>query len=88
MVDEEKVPILGLPSCRELDLVPMLIKQQLNAIVGDTEKTNLPPDFQAYHDVFTGIGYLPFEDEIKLKGNYVSVVRPSRRLPTSDFGIQ
>jgi hypothetical protein len=82
VIAEEKVPILGLPSCRELGLVQTSASQQLDAI-GDSNRVEsiLPSEFKKYRNVFTGIGKLPVEHHIKLKDNYVSVVRPPRRVP-------
>ena len=76
VIDEEKVTILGLPSCRELGLVQTSASQQLDAI-GDSIKVEyaLPSEFKKYRNVFTGIGKLPVEHHIKLKDNYVSVIR-------------
>jgi hypothetical protein len=82
VIEEEKVPILGLPSCRELGLVQTSASQQVDTL-GDSSRaeSTLPSEFKKYQNVFTGIGKLPVEHQIKLKEDYVSVVRPPRRVP-------
>ncbi len=76
------MPILGLPSCRELGLVQTHARPQVDAIEdGVRVKSTLPSEFKMYQNVFTGIGKLPAEHNIKLKENYVPVVCPPRRVP-------
>jgi hypothetical protein len=68
VIDEEKVPILGLPSCRELGLVQTPTFQQVDAMGdGVVVESTLSSEFKMYQNVFTGIGKLPLEHNIKLK---------------------
>ena len=53
VIDEEKVTILGLPSCRELGLVQTSARQQVDAI-GDSNRVEsiLPSEFKKYRNMF------------------------------------
>lgn len=79
MIKEEKVPILGLPSCCELGLLHVTQKQ-VNELFVYSSSPSFPSAFQENKGVFFGIAKLPIEYEIKLKDNYVPVVRPPRRI--------
>jgi len=61
VVDEPGQPaVLGLPSCKELDLV-----RRVHAI-SDTTAGELPTVVKKHQDVFEGLGKLQREHEIKL----------------------
>lgn len=66
--DEDKVPILGLPSCREIFLVKTPAKKRVDAL-GDSVsvESTLPSEFPIDQSMFTGVGQLPVEHSIKLK---------------------
>ncbi len=79
VVDEPgQPPILGLPSCTKLNLI-----RRIDA-VQSTTTTQLPPIVAEFMDVFTGLGKLPTEHDIRLLtgANQVdAVVCAASRLP-------
>ena len=79
VVDEPGQPaIFGLPSCEQLNLI-----RRIDA-VESTPTTQLPPIVMEFMDVFTGLGKLPTEYDIRLRtgANRVDpVVCAASRLP-------
>lgn len=79
VVDEPgQPPILGLPTCQRMQLI-----QRVHSITQDPLK-DVPPIVSEFRDIFTGIGKLPVEHDIRLAtgANYVDpVVCAASRLP-------
>lgn len=84
VVDEPgQPPLLGLPACEELNLI-----NRVDAIasVPPRQDQDVHPIIREFQDVFTGLGKLPIEYDIRLATgtNYIDpVVCPAARLPLS-----
>ena len=86
IIKEDEVPILGLPTCKEMNLIQRVDQmEQVNQITPSVSSSanplNLPSGFECYSDVFRGLGKLPTQHEIRLKNEVTPVIRPARRIP-------
>ena len=73
-------PLLGLESCLDLELITLNTKvEQIGLRVDEVqEKFTLLDEFQ---DVFTGLGCVEGEYDIKLKANSHPTIQPQRNVP-------
>jgi hypothetical protein len=84
VADEVDVPVLGLPSCKVLNVVKLIhsLKKTWNykvhLLFSKTPVTNLVAKNESELKI---IGKLPVEHRIQIKQSAVPVVHPARRLP-------
>ena len=75
-------PLLGLESCLALELITLGLNNKVEQVVlcvdEVQEKITLLDDFQ---DVFTGLGCVEGEYDIKLKANSHPTIQPQRNVP-------
>ena len=91
LVDEPgQPPILGLPSCKLLNLIQRVdaVVPEASSIVSpaiprytSSDITKHPPIVQKFADVFNGLGKIATEHEIKLLPGHAPVVCAAARLP-------
>ena len=77
IVDTSSSPILGLESCLALNMIKLVLSVQPETSYTKQEVIS------KHADVFTGLGELPGEGEIRLKPGATPVVHPPRRVPFS-----
>ena len=70
------MPILGLKSCLDLNLISRLYSLNLNSKTATSEEI-----LDSYSDVFEGLGCIPTEYKIRLDKNAKPVVNPPRKIP-------
>lgn len=91
IINEDLLPILGLPTIDKWDLIKKSNKHSILDSVNDIKKTNLNDQTKSlrqkiistYQDVFTGIGKSTKKYSICLRSNITPIARPARRVPSS-----
>lgn len=84
VAEEVDVPVLGLPSCKALNVVKLVDSLQTQTVKSEIvphQEVSVSPLLAKYESVFKGIGRLPMEHRIQLQQSAVPVVRPARRIP-------
>ena len=84
VAEEVDVPVLGLPSCKALNVVKLVDSLQTRTVKSGTvphQESSVSPLLDKYDLVFKGIGKLPMEHRIQIQQSAVPVVRPARRIP-------
>lgn len=71
IVDVTSIPLLGLQSCQELELVKRIDSVGLDRLKQLIERE--------YKEIFQGVGTLPFQYSIKLMPNTKPVIHPPKR---------
>lgn len=75
------VPILGLPSCKALNVVKLVDSLQVGNMKSVLTETSVSNLVRTYESVFTGMGRLPVEHCILVHKSATPVERPARRIP-------
>ena len=75
VVSSDVIPVLGLPSCIEMKLI-----KRIHNIESSTEK-DAEELKKEYEHLFDGIGTLPREYKIKIKGQASPTIHPPRPIP-------
>ncbi|XP_033759886.1 uncharacterized protein K02A2.6-like [Pecten maximus] len=88
VADKASVPILGLQSCLDLELIELVYSVDRDIppdmSIGYTETTlDKSNVFTNYKDVFEGIGLFPGECTIHIDPNAQPVVHPLRKVPVA-----
>jgi hypothetical protein len=73
IVPHQAATILGLPSCRQLDII-----RRVDIISSSSLQSDLLAE---YADVFKGLGRFPGEHHIVLSDDAIPVIHPPRRVP-------
>jgi hypothetical protein len=83
VAEEVDVPVLGLPSCKALNVVKLVDSLQTRTVKSGTvphQESSVSPLLDKYDLVFKGIGKLPMEHRIQIQQSAVPVLRPARRI--------
>ena len=75
MVDVDVIPVLGLQTATDLQLI-----QRLHTLASSGTQETKPEILSTYADQFRSIGALPGEYEIKIDESATPVVHPPRRI--------
>ena len=75
MVDVDVIPVLGLQTATDLQLI-----QRLHTLASSGTQETKPEILNTYADQFRSIGALPGEYEIKIDESATPVVHPPRRI--------
>ena len=75
MVDVDVIPVLGLQTATDLQLI-----QRLYTVASSGTQETKPEILSTYADQFRRIGVLPGEYEIKIDESVTPVVHPPRRI--------
>jgi hypothetical protein len=84
LAEDVDVPVLGLPSCKALNVVKLVDSLQTPTVKSEIvphQEVSVSPLLAKYESVFKGIGRLLMEHRIKLQQSAVPVVRLARRIP-------
>lgn len=84
VVDGTDVPLLGLPSCQELNVVEW-VDENCHCSESSTTSNGLPQGMEGYMSVFRGLGKLEKQDSIRLRKEHTPIVRSPRHLPLSQY---
>ena len=84
IADEVDVPVLGLPSCKKLNVVRLVnsveVPRELKRPSPILNHPTIDVLINKYAKVFKGIGKLPVKHHIQIKQGAVPVIRPARRI--------
>ena len=77
VVNSDVIPVLGLPSCIEVNLI-----QRVHNIESSTDtEENAEGLSKEYENLFDGIGTLPGEYKIEIDDHASPTIHPPRRIP-------
>ncbi|KZS05511.1 Uncharacterized protein APZ42_031277 [Daphnia magna] len=84
VAEDVDVPVLGLPSCKALNVVKLVDSLQTRTVesgIVPHQDVSMAHLLDKYESVFKGIGKLPMEHRIQIQQSAVPVVHPARRIP-------